>query len=271
MFQTWTLKDKTKQKKTADAKRKIALNRQLKACPYHKGIKKACDPSCWPYIRCITSTLPTFMYKIDEIRLFRPRPPAGHPLASTRSEIFELKDLQDSEAYRQGVTPVTITQDLGLDLTVLVAPFSPKQDDKTKHIWYHGDERKEITMLPFCLAHLPTLRQNILGYIRSSVWLYLQDIMKRANHLTSSILLNAHQFATTQQSSLVQGALHLLAVSRMIELDWRISGLETLGHAPNLDPNCPWFGKVPVTPMMDTHLDQIIIQDFLNPLRRQVL
>jgi len=126
-------------------------------------------------------------------------------------------------------------------------------------------------MTPYCLADLPRLRQSLLEYITSSVGLYLQNITERAEPLTRSFLLHAHHFAITEQSSLVQGALHLLAVNRMIEYDWRISGSETLGHTPNFEPGCPWFGKVPVTPMMDTQLDQIIINDFLNPLRKRVL
>lgn len=271
MFQTWTLKEKSKKPKTAEAKKKTALNRQLGACPYHQRKKKACDPSCMPYIRCMKSIEPMFMIKIDEIRLFRRGPSTGHPLESARFEVFELKDLQGSEAYSYGLTPVTITQDLGPELEVLVAPFSPKLADKTSHIWFQGDNRREISMTPYCLADLPRLRQSLLEYITSSVGLYLQNVTERAEPLTRSFLLHAHHFAITEHSSLVQGALHLLAVNRMIEYDWRINGSETLGHSPNFEPGCPWFGKVPVTPMMDTQLDQIIINDFLNPLRRKVL
>jgi hypothetical protein len=271
MFQTWTLNQKPKKPKSVEAKKKTALNRQLKACPYHQRMKKACDPSCMPYIRCITSIEPTFMAKIDEIRLFRRGPGVGHPLESARSELFELKELQDSEVFKYGMTPVAITQDLGTELKVLVAPYLPKPGDKTKHVWYQGGHRRDISMSPYCLTDLPRLRESLLAYITSSVWLYLQDIMTRAEPLTRSILLNAYQFASTENSTLVQGALHLLAVNRMIEYDWRLSGPETLGHIASYEPDCPWFGKVPVTPMMDTQLDQIIIHDFLNPLRRKVL
>lgn len=66
-------------------------------------------------------------------------------------------------------------------------------------------------------------------------------------------------------------ALKLLAVNRMIELDWVISGTETMGQSPVSDPDSPWHGKVPITPVMDTQLDQIVIQEFLNPLRTELL
>lgn len=33
----------------------------------------------------------------------------------------------------------------------------------------------------------------------------------------------------------------------------------------------PWFEKIPVTPIMDLQLDQIVIQSFLKPLRDSLL
>jgi len=57
----------------------------------------------------------------------------------------------------------------------------------------------------------------------------------------------------------------------MIEQDWVICGTETLGQLPVSDPESPWYGRVPITPVMDTQLDQIVIQEFLNPLRAELL
>ena len=70
---------------------------------------------------------------------------------------------------------------------------------------------------------------------------------------------------------MVPKALKLLAVNRMIELDWTICNGETLGQLSISDIESPWHGKVPVTPVMDTQLDQIIIQLFLIPLRQELL
>ena len=70
---------------------------------------------------------------------------------------------------------------------------------------------------------------------------------------------------------MVTKALKLLAVNRMIELDWTICNSEALGQLPISDIESPWHGKVPVTPVMDTQLDQIIIQLFLIPLRLDLL
>lgn len=53
----------------------------------------------------------------------------------------------------------------------------------------------------------------------------------------------------------------------MIEKTWRICGEDKLGLEASTDPANPWNGIIPVTPIMDTQLDQIVIRDFLVPLR----
>jgi hypothetical protein len=63
----------------------------------------------------------------------------------------------------------------------------------------------------------------------------------------------------------------LLAVNRMIEISWTFVGQEIPGLAIVEDPESPWFGQRPITPVMDTQLDQIIIQTFLTPLRTRML
>jgi hypothetical protein len=272
MFQTWTLADQVKKPKTAEARKKAAYNRELKACPYHKRRHGSCDTSFMPYVRCITSILPTFMTTIEEIRLFRCRPNVGHPLESTRTELFELKELHDSGSWIYGATPIYLSQGLGLELKAFVTPFTPRPGDKTSHIWYDGDQRVELPMPPYCLADLPAVRQELLQYIGSSIGTYLGKIIQNADEITRSVLLEAHQFALDSSSSLVKEALHLLAVNRMIEYDWHDRGFQLLSHHDHINnPNCPWFGKVPVTPLMDVQLDQIIMQDFLEPLRIKIL
>jgi hypothetical protein len=57
----------------------------------------------------------------------------------------------------------------------------------------------------------------------------------------------------------------------MIEKPWRICGNDTLGLSEVDDRENPWFGTIPVTPMMDTQLDQIFIQGELQHLRTELL
>jgi hypothetical protein len=70
---------------------------------------------------------------------------------------------------------------------------------------------------------------------------------------------------------MVDKALTLWATVRVIEIPWQFCGSDTLGTKPPSDPTNPWFGKLRLPPIMDTQLDQVVIQHLLLPLRDQIL
>ena len=57
----------------------------------------------------------------------------------------------------------------------------------------------------------------------------------------------------------------------MIEKLWRITGEDTLGMVVVGDPEAPQHDIIPVTPVMNTQLDQVVIQYILEPLRLTIL
>lgn len=57
----------------------------------------------------------------------------------------------------------------------------------------------------------------------------------------------------------------------MIEIEWEICGRNTLGISRISDPTNPRNGKIPIPPIMDTQLDQIIITQVLYPLKKKLL
>ncbi len=50
-----------------------------------------------------------------------------------------------------------------------------------------------------------------------------------------------------------------------------MTGADTLGISEITDPTSPHNGKVPIPPIMDTQLDQVVIQNILTPLRKRVV
>jgi hypothetical protein len=78
------------------------------------------------------------------------------------------------------------------------------------------------------------------------------------------------------QSELVKTALLLWSATRMIERTWLICGNDLLGFAPMTGKIGPCrFNQhqpaIPVTPVMDTQLDEIIIGGILLPLKNKLL
>lgn len=70
---------------------------------------------------------------------------------------------------------------------------------------------------------------------------------------------------------MVADTLSLWAISRMIEIPWQMCGTDTLGVSLVTDATSPHHGKIPIPPIMDTQLDQIVIRLILNPLRAKVV
>jgi len=72
---------------------------------------------------------------------------------------------------------------------------------------------------------------------------------------------------------MLERALDLWAACRILEKSWKICGQETLGITQIVDrtKRVPWRGTSLMNPIMKTQLDQILIQDILNPLRMDTL
>lgn len=70
---------------------------------------------------------------------------------------------------------------------------------------------------------------------------------------------------------MVRMALSIWLNSRFLERTWRICGAERLGIDLVCDESNPWNGIVPVTPIMDQQLDDIVIRWTLVPLEEKLL
>jgi hypothetical protein len=73
------------------------------------------------------------------------------------------------------------------------------------------------------------------------------------------------------QDSMIHQALRVFSATRVTERTWRMCGEDTLGALPSEDPLNPWRGTVPVPPIMDPHLDQIVIELILKPAMEDLL
>jgi len=126
-------------------------------------------------------------------------------------------------------------------------------------------------MPPYCIANMSAVRESMLEYINAFRGAFLSKLRMSCNEITGKIIDEARRYAAFKPTSTVRKAIDLFAATRIIENDWRICGSDTLGVNVVEDEENPWFGKIPVTPIMDTQLDQIVIQGFLKPLRDQLL
>lgn len=77
---------------------------------------------------------------------------------------------------------------------------------------------------------------------------------------------------TNNQSQLVSDALDSWVAARFIENQWRVfCGGAMIGLGPVDEPGHPWRDFTPVTPIMDTQLDDLVIRELIGPLTQRFL
>jgi hypothetical protein len=100
----------------------------------------------------------------------------------------------------QHCVQIRLTQDLGHELLVYVAGFTPRPDDQLNHIWYSGRGKGEIRLPPLCLTRLADVRANIFQYVKVATKQYLEDVIKRSGCITRTMLMQAVRFATDSKA-----------------------------------------------------------------------
>jgi hypothetical protein len=261
---------RTQKKMTDDERRRYALNRKLKACKTCRARKKRCNRSRAPYVVCLTSKQPIFLARPNSARLFRPKPANDHPLFSEGKGIYDLEDL----CYDFPPTvELEITHGFGKTLIVHAGEFEAHSRFKTKHVWMTKHGRREHGMRRLCLVDMRRTKDAVNAYINHTSLSFFAEIFQKSSKLVKSVLHEARQYSQNNKNSIVGQALFLLAVIRMIEKDWTIvdSSAEAIGEQPVSDEESPWYKKVPIIPVMDTQLDQVVIRSFLTPLREKVM
>ncbi|KAK3398307.1 hypothetical protein B0T20DRAFT_352825 [Sordaria brevicollis] len=173
------------------------------------------------------------------------RPAANEPLFIKRKTVDLLANFSKPDF---GIIKLKLTQKIG-----------------DHHLVVH-----EIRMPHYCLTHYDKVHGNILEYINLSKTAYLHTL-KDQGGLTWEIVSMAMKYAETKKGSLVDTALDLWVICRMIEDPWELLEGNELGVSRVNLPGTKFHGKIPVPPMMDTQLDQVIIQFVLNHLRGKLI
>jgi len=207
----------------------------------------------------------------ENATLFRPRPVKGHMMTSEKNEIYHLMDVLPNADY----VSVSLTQGLGTRLDV-DAVYYPDNDPDVKFVREYQTSRGKqyLHMSRYMLANLDRMILAVKGYIGDTWRVFFQHVIEGSSPLVRGILEEAQRYSESPRAGkdrLVKQAIILLAVNRMIERSWTLCGSETLGMSPIQDPDNPWRDRIPITPAMDTQIDQIIIQRYLMPLRKNLM
>lgn len=149
-----------------------------------------------------------------------------------------------------------------------------------------------MEMPPYFISDLEAARQSIRTFLSDVRSTYIQSLLDDSNPIIYKTFQTALTFVAYRQASimastcstitntngrllqskLVSEALDIWVAARFIESHWHMfCGVATLGLEPTNEPGHPYHGFIPVTPMMDTQLDDLIIRDLLAPLHTRFL
>ncbi|RYO97406.1 hypothetical protein DL765_011250 [Monosporascus sp. GIB2] len=241
-----------------------------------------------PCGRCANTPLhrlykPCCRVEIIDIKLFR-LGTALNQLATLQHWMQSKEPGKGTLLLPNGVTAfeppqkVQLTHDVcKTTFEVTISRYQPGPDDTTGYSWTDitGCKRK-YELPPYYISDLAEAGRNLQRYIRKTRAEFTSALLVNSNPIILKTFEEAERYYGGSKSELVAGALMLWSATRMIERSWLITGADMLGLPPmkqSIGP-CrlnPYIEAVPVTPIMDTQLDEIAIKHVLIPLKSKLL
>ncbi|KAI1769911.1 hypothetical protein F4818DRAFT_446760 [Hypoxylon cercidicola] len=167
---------------------------------------------------------------------------------------------------------VVITQDQGIEIPVTIRRFSSRPGDTTAWTWRDSNLRERVMEMPqFYICDYHEAARNMREAVVYKKAEYVDYLLGVANPILRKTFEAAFRYLEVSTNSLVLDCLTFWVATRFIEKPWRICHGTLPGFEPPYEPLCPYSGIIPVTPIMDTQIDDIAITTLLNPLGKKIL
>ncbi|KAF2761733.1 hypothetical protein EJ05DRAFT_183377 [Pseudovirgaria hyperparasitica] len=270
----WAASARPSKRLSEEQKAQRKKKKETGTCPRCKKLKRVCEEYranlYLPCVYCMTSKPKSItetcqlVANLLEIKFFRLGPPtdnSSHPLNffRHRSNVFNVTNDPLAETLN-----IELTQDVGCSLHLKVSRFAADPNDK---LAYEGNTRGvpyRLEMPPYCIGDIAAAERSIVQYMIQAKGSYFLQFLDKSNSL---LRMTFDIICKRPMTSLVHKAMDIWAATRLIERTWKLCGTETFGIHPTNRDDDPWIGHVPVTPIMDQQLDQVVIQKILRPRR----
>ncbi|KAF3046468.1 hypothetical protein E8E12_009812 [Didymella heteroderae] len=170
---------------------------------------------------------------------------------------------------------VTLTQGFGEEhkLVLSVSRFEPGPNDRTAYFWTDkAGKRRSKEMPPYFISDRAGAREAMYDFLVHARSFYLDGLLANSSRLIWATFDAASRYDPFGKPELVVDAFNLWVASRFIESPWRIvHGAYQMGAEVTYEQNHRYHDFVPVTPIMDTQLDEIVIRDLLVPITTRFL
>jgi hypothetical protein len=160
------------------------------------------------------------------------------------------------------------------ELCLPVSRFQVTDGDRTAYYWTdkRGRKRKKV-MPPYFISNMRVARNNIRQFLDSTRGSYVVSLLEGSNPLVRRAFAMAMSHAAGGKSPLVSEALDTWVAARLIESHWRVSSGYSMSDVGPIasEEGHPYRNFNPITPMMDSQFDDLVIREFLSPQRDRIL
>ncbi|KAI0384707.1 hypothetical protein F5Y04DRAFT_277439 [Hypomontagnella monticulosa] len=281
-FRTFGASERIRSNLDAGSRSTTAITRVFGACKRCQKQKSRCNMSRDEYTPCETCSktppevlkAPCIRVSILDLNLHRRGSTLNNDLetwTSTQESLLINVALYNNEVPETRI--VSITQDQGIDIPVTVRRFIPLPESTTGWKWRDGACDERVLDMPcFYISDEEEAAGNMIKAAVSNKWQYITCLLDAANPIIKKTFEAAFRYLETSNSLLVQNCLTFWTATRFIEKPWRICSDGGLpGFEPSYEVDCPFSGIVPVTPIMDTQIDDLAIKRLLMPLGELIL
>jgi hypothetical protein len=267
-----------------------AMNRKKGAClscqmrTNKHGCRPGPDPTgpcqaCWKKGNAL-GTLICWRARFQDVKIIRLGP--SRDFANTLRWLKDLKPPQDPQKAEwkkltnlsvkkprqsQGYIELRLSQGHSRStLNLRVQEFDPVKGDKTNYPWFDDDGVGHIYQCPhYAIADRDHATDQVRRFIDSNVEQYVYKLLPATTDPSATFVRMVFQNALKRahESSLIALTIKFWVAGRLIEDPWSIQGSEALGMRLDPLPASPYSQRIPVTPIMDFQIDNIVIYDYL--------
>ncbi|ERF72650.1 hypothetical protein EPUS_05704 [Endocarpon pusillum Z07020] len=241
--------------------------------PCQACLKRAQTPSLSP--------VPCRRARFQDVKLIRLGP--SRDFATTLRWLKDLKPSSDPQkAEWKKLTNMAVKKSRGTDhgytelrlsqghsegtLNLRVQEFDPVESDKTVYQWIDNGITHVYRCPHFAIADRDHAADQVRQFIDSNSGEYVDRLLPASSEPRAAFARMAFQTAVNraQKSSLLEMTIKFWVAGRLIEKPWSIQGQESLGMRLDTCPASPYSRRIPVTPIMDFQIDNIVIYDYLE-------
>jgi hypothetical protein len=160
------------------------------------------------------------------------------------------------------------------ELCLPVSRFQVTDGDRTAYYWTDkGGRKRKKVMPPYFISNMGVARNNIRQFLDSTRGSYVVSLLEGSNPLVRRAFAMAMSHAAGGKSPLVSEALDTWVAARLIESHWRVSSGYSMSDVGPIasEEGHPYRNFNPITPMMDSQFDDLVIREFLSPQRDRIL